>query len=191
MPILGSHNSMTYLQPDNYLYKLFSFCWKCQSSNIEYQLNHNIRCFDLRIVLNDNKWSFAHGKALLKGDTLDNILNICNKYSVENNIKIYIRLILEESKENKAQEDQFIKLVYNLYNKYTPNLIFFEFTRKYDWKQLVDLGYTIQEPVQYVGSMQSWYGKIWPWLYWKLNHKKNQENIASLQDTDIVLTDFV
>ena len=76
-------------------------------------------------------------------------------------------------------------------NKYAPNLIFFEFTRKFDWKVLVDTGVYIKEPEQFVGSMKSWYGKIWPWLYWKINNNKDKEAFEKLGEGDIALFDFV
>lgn len=197
MAILGSHNSMTYLESNSIFMNIFKFCWRCQTSNIDTQLLKGVRCFDIRIRLEKSNWVFAHGKSILKATTqngyngLDGLLNYLNKYAVSTSSKIYIRLILEESKENLKQEEAFVKKVKEIYNKYTPNLIFFEFTRKFDWKILVDTGVYIKEPEQFVGSMKSWYGKIWPWLYWKINNNKDKEAFKKLDESDIALFDFV
>ena len=197
MAILGSHNSMTYLESNNIFMNIFKFCWRCQTSDIDTQLLKGVRCFDIRIRLENNNWVFAHGKSILKTITqngyngLDGLLNHLNKYAVSTSSKIYIRLILEESKENLKQEKAFIKKVKEIYNKYIPNLIFFEFTRKFDWKVLIDTGVYIKEPEQFVGSMKSWYGKIWPWLYWKINNNKDKKTFEKLGESDIALFDFI
>ena len=197
MAILGSHNSMTYLESHSIFMNIFKFCWRCQTSDINTQLLKGVRCFDIRIRLENDYWVFAHGRSILKSTTqngldgLDGLLNYLNKYAVSTSNKIYIRLILEESKENLKQEEAFVKKVKEIYNKYTPNLIFFEFTRKFDWKVLVDTGVHIKEPEQFVGSMKSWYGKIWPWLYWKLNHNKDKKAFEKLGESDIALFDFI
>ena len=146
-----------------------------------------------RIAENGN-WVFAHGRSTLKATTqneFDDLLGHLNKYAINTSEKIYVRLILEESKEDLEQEKLFIEKVKEIDNKYAPNLIFFEFTRKFDWKVLVDTGVHIKEPEQFVGSMKSWYGKIWPWLYWKINNNKNKEAFEKLGGEDIALFDFV
>lgn len=197
MAILGSHNSMTYLESHSIFMNIFKFCWRCQTSDIDTQLLKGVRCFDIRIRLENGSWVFAHGRSTLKATTqngyngLDGLLNHLNKYTVSTSNKIYIRLILEESKENLKQEEAFVKKVKEIYNKYTPNLIFFEFTRKFDWKVLIDTGVHIKEPEQFVGSMKSWYGKIWPWLYWKINNNEDKKAFEKMGESDIALFDFV
>ena len=173
---------------------IFKFCWRCQTSDIDTQLLRGVRCFDIRIRLKNDSWVFAHGRSVLKAITqngLDDLLDHLNKYAAQISSKIYVRLILEESKENLEQETAFIEKVNEIDNKYAPNLIFFEFTRKFDWKVLVDTGVHIKEPEQFVGSMKSWYGKIWPWLYWKINNNKDKETFGRLGESDIALFDFV
>lgn len=194
MAILGSHNSMTYLKSHSIFMNMFKFCWRCQTSDINTQLLRGVRCFDIRIRLENGNWAFAHGRSVLKATTqngLDDLLDHLNKYAAQISSKIYVRLILEESKENLEQEAAFVEKVKEIDNKYAPNLIFFEFTRKFDWKVLVDTGVYIKEPEQFVGSMKSWYGKIWPWLYWKINNNKDKEAFERLEEGDIALFDFV
>lgn len=173
---------------------MFKFCWRCQTSDIDTQLLKGVRCFDIRIRLKNGSWVFAHGRSTLKATTqngLDDLLDHLNKYAAQISSKIYVRLILEESKENLKQEAAFVEKVKEIDNKYAPNLIFFEFTRKFDWKVLVDTGVYIKEPEQFVGSMKSWYGKIWPWLYWKINNNKDKEAFEKMGESDIALFDFV
>ena len=194
MAILGSHNSMTYLKSHSIFMNIFKFCWRCQTSDIDTQLLKGVRCFDIRIRLKNGSWVFAHGRSVLKATTqneFDDLLGHLNKYATQISSKIYVRLILEESKENPEQEAAFVEKVKEIDNKYAPNLIFFEFTRKFDWKVLVDTGVYIKEPEQFVGSMKSWYGKIWPWLYWKINNNKDKEAFERLGESDIALFDFV
>lgn len=192
--MLGSHNSMTYLKSHSIFMNIFKFCWRCQTSDIDTQLLKGVRCFDIRIRLKNGSWVFAHGRSVLKATTqneFDDLLGHLNKYATQISSKIYVRLILEESKENPEQEAAFVEKVKEIDNKYAPNLIFFEFTRKFDWKVLVDTGVYIKEPEQFVGSMKSWYGKIWPWLYWKINNNKDKEAFERLDESDIALFDFV
>ena len=194
MAILGSHNSMTYLKSHSIFMNMFKFCWRCQTSDIDTQLLKGVRCFDIRIRLENGNWVFVHGRSTLKATTqngLDDLLDHLNKYAINASEKIYVRLILEESKENPRQEAAFVEKVKEIDNKYAPNLIFFEFTRKFDWGVLVDTGVYIKEPEQFVGSMKSWYGKIWPWLYWKINNNKDKEAFEKLGESDIALFDFV
>ena len=194
MAILGSHNSMTYLKSHSIFMNIFKFCWRCQTSDIDTQLLRGVRCFDIRIRLENGNWAFTHGRSVLKATTqngFDDLLDHLNKYAINTSEKIYVRLILEESKENLEQEAAFVEKVKEIDNKYAPNLIFFEFTRKFDWKVLVDTGVYIKEPEQFVGSMKSWYGKIWPWLYWEINNSKDKEAFERLGESDIALFDFV
>ena len=51
--ILGSHNTMSYLTPRNWFYKLIAFTAKCQSKSIQEQYEkYDVRLFDLRFRFN-------------------------------------------------------------------------------------------------------------------------------------------
>lgn len=188
--ILGSHNTMTYLTPDNKLLKLFSFLYKCQDETISEQFNRGCRCFDLRIRLHKGNWVFAHGLFRSSDYQPMDILNILNALAVMNNEKLYIRLLLETKKYNKEQEEGFVEFCKSLKNKYFGNLIFFEGRRKYDWEILYDFG-VYPNVVQYVGSMRSWYGKIWPKLYWAINIERDLQEASSQSDDTLCLFDFI
>lgn len=198
MAIIGSHNSMTYAKSKNWIMNLFSFFWKCQNNSIIEQFENGARCFDLRIRLKFpdknpnlmiNDWVFVHGSCEFKNYEFISQMNLLNSLAVNNNETLYIRLILDEDEENLSQESGFIELCTSLQNRYNA-LNFFGGYRKFDNKLLYRFKYQLNV-VQYVGSTQSWYGKLWPLLYWKLNHKENLEQLKNYDDNTIVLFDFI
>lgn len=191
MAIFGSHNSMTYLPPKLWIMRLFSFIWRCQKNDIKRQYANGARCFDLRIRNIDGIWYCAHGKATLKKNDIINILNYLNSQASMNDEIIYIRLLLEINKIDYKQEEKFIDFCHEVQNRYFGRLIFFEARRKFDWVKLYDFDNYPPSVIQLVGSMQSFYGKIFPWLYWKLNNKKNRKKLQNYSDDTIVLYDFV
>lgn len=191
MAILGSHNSMTYLPPKMWLMRLFSLFWRCQRSDLKRQYSSGVRCFDLRIRNIKEKWVFAHGLITLKDVELVEVLNYLSIKAITHNEIIYIRLILEELKPNIHQEQKFKSLCQDIEEKYKETLVFFEARRKFDWLQLYEFETIAPTVIQFVGSMKSFYGKICPWLYWKLNNKKDKEKISHFSDDTIVLYDFI
>ena len=73
--MIGSHNSMSYLPPKRWYWRLFTPFWRCQDKTIEEQIKAGVKFFDLRVVW-DRKldcWQFAHGLVQFgwkKGDPL-------------------------------------------------------------------------------------------------------------------------
>lgn len=73
--MIGSHNSMSYLPPKRWFWRLFTPLWRCQDKTIEEQIKAGVRFFDIRVVW-DRKldcWQFAHGLVRFgwkKGDPL-------------------------------------------------------------------------------------------------------------------------
>lgn len=190
MAILGSHNAMTYLSPKLWIMRLFSLFWRCQKNDLKHQYAEGIRCFDLRVRNVNDKWVFAHGIVTMENVELIEVLNYLNAKAIMHKEIIYIRLLLEELKPNIHQEHKFKELCHEIQTKYYGTLKFFEARRKFDWVQLYDFGGFNPAVVQYVGSMKSWYGKICPWLYWKLNYRKDKEKLNLYSDNTIVLFDF-
>ena len=191
MAILGSHNSMTYLPPKLWLMRLFSLFWRCQTNDLKHQYSNGARCFDLRVRNVKDRWVFAHGLTAMKSVELIEVLNYLNSKASMHREIIYIRLILEEKKPDIHQEHKFKELCHEVHKRYYGTLKFFEGRRKFDWVQLYDFDGFNPNVVQLVGSMQSFYGKICPWLYWKLNYKKNKERLKIYSEDTIVLYDFV
>ena len=75
--ILGSHNTMSYLTPRNWFYKLIAFTARCQSKSIQEQYEkYGVRLFDLRFRFNKKgEIYFAHGTVEYKGNK-DFILSV-------------------------------------------------------------------------------------------------------------------
>lgn len=170
--------------------RLFSWIYKCQNKDIKEQYDKGCRCFDLRVRWKNNKWIFAHGLYETYEHTLQEILNKLNGWGIMNNEHIYIRLILEINWHNENQETKFIELCKKCLAECYRNLIFFEARRKYDWNQLYNFG--IYPTVhQYVGSMQSWWGRIFPRLWSLLYKEKHMFSAQHKPDEIICLFDFI
>ena len=178
---LGTHNSMTYLNPKKWYLYPFQFIARCQSLTIKEQFEKGVRLFDIRIsYTKDKELEFRHGALAYKGDVLS-ILDWLNSQ----NTPIKIRILLESFKEDPITESLFVKDIYKFQTLF-PNLSFFEGRRKYDWKQLIPL--PTLEVAQLVSSMQgNKIDDLWPWLYAKLHNKKN---LKKQYNTDILI-DFI
>lgn len=100
--MIGSHNSMTYLPPKHWFWRLFTPFWRCQNKTIKEQIDAGVRFFDIRVVW-DRKldcWQFAHGLVRFgwkKGDglsiSLNTILTLLEAYGC-----LY-RIVLERGSE--------------------------------------------------------------------------------------------
>lgn len=183
---LGSHDTMTYLPPKKWYLYPFKFMAQCQSKSIQEQYEkYGIKYFDLRVRFNedDAQPEFAHGLMTFKGNVWK-VLDYLNSLGEE----IWVRLLLEITKEDKRQENWFYAFCQAIEEKYT-NLKFHNGRRKYDWKKVYN--FQNDEPVidQKVSSM-TW--KIWddwcPYIYARLmNHK----NIQKGTDKDYLVLDFL
>ena len=182
--ILGAHNVLTFGTPKTiWDYFCIPFA-KCQSKGIKELFDLNVRCFDIRIRFDKNNVPYAcHGLFKVKFNILDLLsLKYCND--------IYIRLLLETSKADSRQEENFIKLVQCL-RKMFPNIKFIELRRKFDWKRLIEPDCEEPKMIQYVSSMAKdvrWYEKYIPYLYAK---RMNKTNLLKKHDDCIVLYDFL
>lgn len=69
--MIGSHNSMSYLPPKHWFWRLFTPFWRCQNKTIKEQIDAGVEFFDLRVVWDRrlHSWHFAHGLATLKGSS--------------------------------------------------------------------------------------------------------------------------
>jgi hypothetical protein len=138
--IIGSYNSMSYLQPANkwlkYINKWFI---RYQEKTIEQQYAEGIRLFDIRLFVN------KYGKLCFKCRFVEYI--IFSLYGVFNFLNkqgdCYVRLTLEEtlvdagSNNIKNVEEKFIwacKLLPEIY----PNIKFFGGKREFDGKLLYE-----------------------------------------------------
>lgn len=101
--ILGSHNTMSYLTPKNWFYKLIAFTARCQSKSIQEQYEkYGVRLFDLRFRFNKKgEISFAHGTVEYKGNK-DFILSI---FEYLNSVKDTTVIIRYENKEGEFEKE--------------------------------------------------------------------------------------
>lgn len=114
--MIGSHNSMSYLPPKHWLWRLFTPFWRCQDKTIKKQIDAGVRFFDIRVVWDRKRycWQFAHGLVqfgLKKGWSirLDTVLTLLETHGC-----LY-RIVLERG--TKYDENWF-RYKYTI-NKYT------------------------------------------------------------------------
>lgn len=199
-PIIGTHNSMTYLRPTHwYEYLIIPFA-RCQRKTLEQQFWAGARCFDLRIRFTyDGRPYFAHGLYTMRDpDKLNkyskspqHALYMLSMLSVRSGEKVYVRLILEDPDQrihNEVFFRNFCKMVQDEDSEFSY-LVYFGGNRKGDWKQIVEFDYK-PDLMQYVSSMADdarWYEKFLPFAYaWR----KNRENKQNPQG-DIAIYDFI
>ncbi len=189
-PIIGTHNSMTYLRPQKwYGWFMIPFA-RCQRKTIEEQWHDGARCFDLRIrFTKKGEPYFAHGlyECSHKVGPSDVLVKLY-RLIIRDNQPAFVRLILEDPDKQNHNVVYFKKFCEVLEIKYKA-IHFFGGNRKGDWAQIVEFDYK-PELQQYVGSMMEdarWWEKIMPFAYaWRRN-KKNKQNPQG----DIAIYDFI
>lgn len=174
---LGSHNTMTYLKPKKWYLYPFQFIARCQSKNIEKQYMLGARWFDLRIAFDKKgRPEFRHGLMSYKGDVFK-VLSFLN-----NQNDVVVRILLEKDHPFFKDFCQHIEEQY-------PNISFTGGQRKSDWTQVYAFKnspcYSIEENYSSMPTNSKWKG-LWPWLYAKLNNKKEPKT-----DRDYLLLDFI
>ena len=174
-PIIGTHNSMTYLRPQKwYGWFMIPFA-RCQRKTIEEQWHDGARCFDLRI------------RFTKQGEPYFALKQLC-KLILRYNQPGFVRLILEDP-DKQNHNVFYFKRFCDVSRQYYKAIHFFGGNRKGDWAQIVEFDYK-PNLTQYVGSMMEdarWYEKIMPFAYaWRRN-KKNKQNPQG----DIAIYDFI
>ena len=198
--ILGTHNTMTYLNPQWWM-RPFKWTAKCQSKNYIEQYNLGVRLFDLRFKFNKNgKPYFAHGLAKYKSIDIYKVLDDLNALSTDEDT-IYVK-ISYEARDNKNY-DLFKSLCYEINSEYT-NLYFFggghsHPTKKYNG-EIYHFNNAWPEPL--IGKHASWNNDLadkrpsgyliddlCPRLYAWLNNKKNINRFKN--ENVFLMIDFV
>lgn len=203
--IIGSHNSFSYLPSKHWWMRPFRFMARCQRVGYIKQYNdYGVRVFDLRVWFDeDGTLCLRHGKMTFDTRrTLDIFFIIDAMNFFDKKGDCYVRIILEEDNTLKYKyysdiaEEQFKRLCEDLKSGF-PNIRFFGGNRKFDWKQLYDLGNDVQLDDKYSSttslfrSKKRWLAKLddlWPWLYAGLHNKKNFERGT---DKQCLFMDFV
>ena len=182
--IIGSHNTMTYQKPLKWYYKPFMWMVRCQNKDIYTQYkDYNVRVFDIRVYKYKNTWYTKHGKVILVPYNIYTLLDDINKFK-----DCTVQLVLEISKENKDEENDFIQLCAEVKNLY-PNIQFVGGVRKYDWKCLYDFGNMLSIIGKFSSSPKNpkFFG-LFPKLYALLFNKKFYKEPIN---EDCLMLDFV
>lgn len=195
-PIIGTHNSMTFLRPAHwYGWFMIPFA-RCQRKTIEEQWYDGARCFDLRIrFTKQGEPYFAHGlyECTHEVKPIDVLVQL-DKLILRDGQRAFVRLILEDPDKQNHNVVYFKAFcqaweTHQAFHTVNKWIHFFGGNRKGDWAQIVEFDYK-PNLTQYVGSMMEdarWYEKIMPFAYaWRRN-KKNKQNPQG----DIAIYDFI
>ena len=182
-PIIGTHNSMTYLRPQKwYGWFMIPFA-RCQRKTIVQQWAARARVFDLRVKFDRYGHSyFAHGLYDCSAHfSLADAVILIGQLHLYSKEEVYVRLILEDTKAENYQADYFRKACKRCEEKFTT-IHFFGGNRKCNWTKLSTFKGDVPDSLnnQWVSSMADdarWYEKSLPFAYaWRCN-KRNKENV--------------
>lgn len=182
--MIGAHNTLSAYRPRKWWMKPFAFVYKCQRKNLYELIDNGVTFFDIRIRYDRDNIRACHGVADFDVNVSYTLWHIVDFLD-----RPVIRLILEKGDE--ADRKRFVKDCENLEDFY-PDIKFIGGNFKPTWERL----YTFKNDdvhdniVQYIGSMQTWWGKICPWLYAKLRNRKNLAK-AQAEPDKYYLFDFI
>ena len=196
--LIGSHNTMSYLKPSNWLLYLgYLISAKCQNKSWLEQIDSGVRVFDIRVFPEYDKhgitfWRYGHGltKFTRNSPHIYLIANILNEKAKKDNKPMYMRIILERCKSERDVQ-KFINLCAYLELTF-PHVKFLGGNRKKDWKKCYTFSSDItdnnvNQPVSSMAEDARWYEKICPWLYAKRMNKVNKDKLIK----GINLFDFI
>lgn len=201
--ILGAHNSLTYLRPKKWWMVPFHWMARCQGVDYKEQYEkYGVRLFDLRIWFSDDTREIivCHGVMTfsISEKCIEEFLSYLNEKG-----DVSLRVILEEDNISKksnfaeANECLFKTLCEEWESKY-KGINFFGGNRKYDWVVIynfkgreIELDDKYSSTTSLFNSDKKWLAVIddlFPWLYAKLNNKRNLEKGT---DKECLFIDFV
>ncbi len=171
---LASHNSLTYLPVKKWWMKIFRFVAKCQRKSIYQQYKLGIRMFDIRVAFDYHGDPYiCHGLIDYKG-SINEILKYMNTLK-----DVRVRLILEKWDNHCSAYlfSRFCKECETLYS----NIKFFGGVYKKTWNLVYNFKYSPQYDDKYASNntKEKTSGfildDVWPYIYARLNNKKNIE----------------
>lgn len=208
--ILGSHNSMSYMEPISKIGKLFRFNIRCQRKTVYEQYHeYGIRLFDLRLYFNEvGRGYFKSGKYMLDTYTIFQHLDFLNKQG-----DAYVRISLEESHKDHYKynadfvESRFMSICHTFEIMY-PGITFFGGERTYDNTILhlfrSEYSYKLFNNIDFDRNGEYYNSKksikhylykiiesICPLLYAKIINKKNYSKWEKSDEHQVLLMDFV
>ncbi len=176
--MIASHNTLTYMRPIQWWARLLTWSARCQKKSFTQQLAEDIRLIDIRVrhVAKDG-WYVSHG--LTRYCRLESALDLAEAADLP------VRLLVEGKYDEYVLNDLLVTIGLS-------GVTVYECRDKRTWKQLIP-GIPTLEVEQYVGSMQSWYGKIFPCLYTLFNRRKLRRRMAICREskTGMALFDFI
>ena len=187
--IIGSHNSWSFLPPRKWWLKPFAFIAKCQNKNIFKQLSvYNVKCFDLRARFNKKgEIVISHGFMEYKYSKEE----LFHDLTLLNNNECLLRILHEvriKKQYTKESTEKFIALCEEIQAKF-PKIKLWCGRNLYNWSVDYDFPYKPSCEEKYSSVCKPRYIDDWfPWVYAKLNNKKNLKKGTT---SDILLIDYV
>ena len=177
--MIASHDTMTYLKPKYWIFRLFKFVWQTQTKPWE---NQRADILDIRIKYNESKeeWEFAHGLVSFKTDeqithVLIKMLNCKDKY---------IRIVHEDvypfytKKHKEALRKKFCEYMKYLIEYSKPQYYHFLDSKK-NWTELycnmpykpfLEYFWKFNRK-QWFPSPRYWFNKCWKHnIDWAIKH---------------------
>ena len=206
--ILGSHNSMTYLQPQQWWMKMFGWMAKCQCKSIKEQWESGVRYFDLRVayklerkqvsgiltlgkIANECAY-FCHGLIDYKSERIDAVVTYLNEMAKQSGEDVYVRVILEKENTHTCVIDDDVALFKAMCQNWKRKFKALKFVggrRKDTWEQLYD--FKTKEPsLDDKYSSMTWevLDDFCPRIYATF---MNEVNLFKGTDKDVLLIDFI
>lgn len=188
--IKGSHNSMTYMKPQNWWMKKYM----CQTKTLKEQIKSGVRMFDIKVRFDskDNVY-ITNGKytSKINWTHVDFISMICDTINLYANDRFYINLTLDTSDVSLGQEINFIQLCNRFVKSCSDNIIITGGRRSFDnEKVVVTLQDTmIAEAISGNDKRTRFYEKWFPVLFAK---RMNEKNFKFWKNEDCIVSfDFL
>ena len=187
--VLGSHNSWSYLPVRKWWMKPIAFMARCQRKTIQEQYELGVRCFDLRVRFDNDRYPvFCHGIVEYDAD-YDKVHEDLKWINGKTNC--YVRVLHEVRNERQMTEiekEDFYYVCYEMTRCYR-NIKFWCGRNLCNWEMDYDFGFypTCEEKYSSVCPpriVDDW----WPWLYARLHNGKIREQGTG---KDILLIDYV
>lgn len=165
--MLGTHNSLSFVKPQQWWLRPFSWMAKCQSLNIEDQWKAGARYFDIRVKVRNYEIISSHGLMTYDIKVVDQ-LYILDKLALNSNEECYIRFVIEDGKNI-----QYVQHAYEILTSSFVHLNFLGLISKPGWVYIEDSDYSVDEIHSY--KLFTWKDFLCPKYWAKKFLKKNLE----------------